>query len=228
VGWRHQHGELEGEAVSAVAVEGGLVGGTVATLFEHTRRALLATAHAHTDATGSPLWIGVPLTRDELVHPDTRKLVESTVAHPGIGGLRLRIDVTEDTVIDPTALDTLGAVRALGVMVTVDRFGTGPSSLLSLDDYPADAIRVDRSFVEGLGRRRDDTIVVTAVTSLAPLLGLEVGADGITEEFQSTYLEGLGVLTGRGRLFGERLGVDELGAAAGQVRWLDTSLEATR
>jgi EAL domain-containing protein (putative c-di-GMP-specific phosphodiesterase class I) len=165
------------------------------------------------------LWISVPLTRDELVHPVVRDLVARTVADPRIGSSRLRVDVTEAPVVDPVALEALRNIRALGVHVTVEQFGTGPSSLLTMDDYPADAIRLDPSFVEGLGRRRDDTVVVTTVASLANDLGLEISADGISEEFASTYLEGLGVSTGRGRAIGGPFDVTALRERAGQVCW---------
>jgi diguanylate cyclase (GGDEF)-like protein len=219
--WPHEGGELDAATISAVSVEGGLVAATVTALLEHARRALITTCDASTDAFGTPLWIGVPLSRDELVHPVVRDLIVRTVADPRIGPSRLRVDVTEATVVDPVALEALSAIRALGVHVTVEQFGTGPSSLLTMDDYPADAIRLDPSFVEGLGRRRGDTVVVTTVTSLAADLGLEVSADGIGEEFPSTYLEGLGVATGRGRAFGAALDVATVRELAGQVCWAD-------
>jgi diguanylate cyclase (GGDEF)-like protein len=222
--WPHGGGELDAATISAVAVDGGLVAATVMALLENARRALVATWHSTTDPMGTPLWISVPLTRDELVHPVARDVVARTIADPRIGPARLRIDVTEATVVDPVALEALSAIRDLGVHVTVEQFGTGPSSLLTMDDYPADAIRLDPSFVEGLGRRRDDTVVVTTVTSLATDLGLEVSADGIGEEFPSTYLEGLGVSTGRGRAFGESFDVATVRELAGQVCWADELL----
>jgi EAL domain-containing protein (putative c-di-GMP-specific phosphodiesterase class I) len=67
-------------------------------------------------------------------------------------------------------------------------------------------------------------VVVTTVTSLATDLGLEVSADGIGEEFPSTYLEGLGVSTGRGRAFGESFDVATVRELAGQVCWADELL----
>ena len=122
---------------------------------------------------------------------------------------RLRIDVTEETVVDDAALEVIAGLRQLGVHVTVEAFGTGPSSLLRLSHYPASSIRIDSSFVHGLGRRRNDTIIVTAVAGLAADLGLELSADGIEEEFQATYLHELGVTSARGRLFGEAMDLEQ-------------------
>jgi len=111
--------------------------------------------------------------------------------------------------VDDTALEVIAGLRQLGVHVTVEAFGTGPSSLLRLSHYPANSIRIDSSFVHGLGRRRNDTIIVTAVAGLAADLGLELSADGIEEDFQATYLHELGVASARGRLFGEAMDPEE-------------------
>ncbi|MFN7151966.1 MAG: EAL domain-containing protein, partial [Microthrixaceae bacterium] len=121
---------------------------------------------------------------------------------------RLHIDVTEETVVDDAALEAVSGLRLLGVSVTVDRFGHGPSSLLRMDHYPAAGIRIDASFVHGLARRRDDTVVVRTIAQLGSDLGLELSADGIEEELQASLLADLGFRTGRGRLFGESLGWD--------------------
>ena len=67
--------------------------------------------------------------------------------------------------------------------LTVDRFGHGPSSLLRMDHYPAAGIRIDASFVHGLARRRDDTVVVRTIAQLGADLGLELSADGNTFAF---------------------------------------------
>jgi diguanylate cyclase (GGDEF)-like protein len=206
------HGLLGPDIIGPVAVEGGLVATTTARLFAGIRDALLDTREVRTDATGTPVWIGTRLTREELLHPAVMELVTGCLDHPGIEPSRLHIDVTEDTVADDSAVAVMTELRELGVHLTVEGFGTGPSSLMRLGDYPAAEIRLDRSFVEGLGRRRDDTVIITAVAGLAADLGLALSADGIDEEFLATYLEGLGCATGRGRLFGEE--VADLGSDA--------------
>ena len=201
--WRsEQYGLLGPEVIGPVAVEGGLVAATAANLFAGVRRAMISTADSTTGATGTPLWVGVRLSHEELLHPAVTELLTSWVDLSGVDASRLHIDVTEDTVVDDAALELMAGLRQLGVHLTVEQFGTGPSSLMRLSRYPAAAIRVDASFIEGLGRRRDDTVIVTAVAGLSAELGLELSADGIDEEFQATYLEGLGFTTGRGRLFG--------------------------
>ncbi len=206
--WRSpQHGVLGPDLVVPLAAETGLLPTTATVLFDEIRRILCATEPGVGEPR-EPLWVGVRLSRDELVHPALTELIIGCTGGSDASGRRasrLRIDITELTVVDEAALEVLAGLRQLGVPITVDGFGTGPSSLLRLSHYPASAIRVDQSFVHGLGRRRDDTVIITAVAELATDLGLAMSADGIEEDFQATYLEGLGFIDGRGRLFGETI-----------------------
>jgi diguanylate cyclase (GGDEF)-like protein len=217
------HGVMRRDDVAVIAAEGGLLGATIGVLFGEIRRTLHLTSPSG-DGHAVPLWVGTRLTLAELLHPATTELIIATVADPGIDPARLHVDITEDTVVDDAALEVIAGVRQLGVHVTVDRFGTGPSSLLRLSHYPATTIRVDGSFVEGVGRRRDDTAILTAVSGLASDLHLELSADGIDEEFQSTYLEGLGFSTGSGRLFGEAALRSEMFDDHGRLRSSTRSL----
>jgi predicted signal transduction protein with EAL and GGDEF domain len=93
----------------------------------------------------------------------------------------LCIEVTESSVMRDvdSAITTLEAVRALGVRISVDDFGTGYSSLAYLKRLPADELKVDKSFVDGLGTDPDDTAIVAAVVASAHALGLTVVAEGV-------------------------------------------------
>jgi EAL domain-containing protein (putative c-di-GMP-specific phosphodiesterase class I) len=74
------------------------------------------------------------------------------------------------------AADILGDLHSLGVRVSIDDFGTGYSSLAYLKDFPVDEIKVDRSFVAGMGTHRKDRVIVQAIVDLGHNLGLEVVA----------------------------------------------------
>ncbi len=82
-----------------------------------------------------------------------------------------------DDVEEPIA--TLVALKSLGVAISIDDFGTGYSSLAYLKRFPLDEMKVDRSFVDGLGRDPEDTAIVAAVTAMAHVLGLSVVAEGV-------------------------------------------------
>jgi diguanylate cyclase (GGDEF)-like protein len=201
-----EYGLMRPDQVEEVALDGGLVESVVTTLFDDMARILILPA----DHPAGRLWVGTRLRRDELIHPSVAEALLTIVRRAGTDAGRLHIDVTEETVVDDAALEAVSGLRHLGVSVTVDRFGHGPSSLLRMDHYPAAGIRIDASFVHGLARRRDDTVVVRTIAQLGADLGLELSADGIDEELQASLLADLGFRTGRGRLFGESLGWDEL------------------
>ncbi len=145
-------------------------------------------------------WISTTLSRQEIVHPGLVGLVSSTI---GDGHDRLRVEVSEDTIVDDTARKNVVALAELGIQLTVGQFGTGPSSMLSLGRYPASTIKIDPSFTAGIGRRHEDTVIVASVAGLGEDLGLELAADGIDEEFQSRMLLELGFSLGEGRLIGD-------------------------
>jgi len=94
---------------------------------------------------------------------------------------------------DPeVSLEVLRALRALGVELAVDDFGTGYSSLAYLKRFPVNVLKIDRSFIDGLGEDPDDTAIVSAIISLAEALKLQVTAEGVETERQLEELRRLG------------------------------------
>ena len=110
------------------------------------------------------------------------------------------LEITESTLMRDaeTAVVTLGKLRALGVHLSVDDFGTGYSSMTYLKRFPVEALKVDRSFVDGLGEESGDTAICTAVVSLAHALGLRAVAEGVETASQVAALRTARLRAGAG------------------------------
>ena len=128
-----------------------------------------------------PLVVAVNVSPTQLRGPEFLATVERALAASGLRAGRLELEITETAILEnrDLALGLLGRLRALGAMVALDDFGTGYSSLSFVHSFPLTRIKVDRSFVQGLGRNPHSIAIVRAVTSLADSLGIAVTAEGV-------------------------------------------------
>jgi EAL domain-containing protein (putative c-di-GMP-specific phosphodiesterase class I) len=119
----------------------------------------------------------------------------------------LSIEITEDELVDATAIarGVLSDLQRDGVGVAVDDFGTGYAPLSHMRDLPATTVKIDRSFVAGLGHDPADTAIVRAVIDLAHALGKEVVAEGVETQQQWELLRQYGCDRAQGFLFSRPL-----------------------
>jgi diguanylate cyclase (GGDEF)-like protein/PAS domain S-box-containing protein len=136
------------------------------------------------------LVMSVNLSARQLSRPDLAETVEGILKETGLEGSCLTLDVTETIYVRALAGNTatLDRLRDLGARISIDDFGVGYSSLAYLKRLPADALKIDRSFVMGLGEDVEDTAIVHMIIELAHTLGLEVIAEGVESEGQATLL----------------------------------------
>lgn len=108
----------------------------------------------------------------------------------GIAPARLQIEVTETAIFDDVdrAADTLYRLRQMGFRIALDDFGTGYSSLYNIRTFALDALKIDRSFVEGMARERTSAAIVRSIVHLAQALGLSVIAEGVETQAQVDLL----------------------------------------
>jgi diguanylate cyclase (GGDEF)-like protein/PAS domain S-box-containing protein len=120
--------------------------------------------------------------------------VRAAIADSGIDPAGVCLEVTETIVMDDiaTAIAVLGELKELGLAVSVDDFGTGYSSLAYLRRLPLDEVKIDKTFVDGLGIDPEDTAIVAAVISLAHALDRDVVAEGVETLEQLEKLRSLG------------------------------------
>jgi diguanylate cyclase (GGDEF)-like protein/PAS domain S-box-containing protein len=138
------------------------------------------------------------------VSEDLIGVVEDALARTGGDPSRLWLEITESTLMTDTRLATsvLSDIRRTGVRITVDDFGTGYSSMTYLQRFPVAGIKVDRSFVDGLGRHAHAQAICQAVVSLGHALDLHVVAEGVETLVQRDALGEMGCRLAQGYLFG--------------------------
>jgi diguanylate cyclase (GGDEF)-like protein/PAS domain S-box-containing protein len=141
---------------------------------------------------------------------DVARILEMT----GLDPARLSLEITETAIINDatTARATLDRLKALGVRLVLDDFGTGYSSLSHAKHFPIDTLKIDRSFVDGLGSDVEDSAIVAAVISMGRALGLMVVAEGVETQAQADQLWSLGCPLAQGYHFARPLAADAMTA----------------
>jgi diguanylate cyclase (GGDEF)-like protein len=149
-----------------------------------------------------PAVLGVNLSPYQLRDASLVSFVSAVLARNGVAPTALCLELTESGFegLDEE-LAVLDALRNLGCYIAIDDFGTGYSSLARLRDLPVEILKIDRSFIRGLGTDADDTAIVSAVMSLALTLGLHVVAEGVERPEQAGALTRLGCPVAQGYLF---------------------------
>jgi diguanylate cyclase (GGDEF)-like protein/PAS domain S-box-containing protein len=152
---------------------------------------------------GAELRISVNLSPRQLVDPGLVDSVQAVLRVTGLAPDRLSLEITESAFADDPAraLDVLQRLKELGVRLELDDFGTGYSSLTYVRMFPIDALKIDRSFVQGLCQSPEDAAIVAAVISMGRALGVNVVAEGVESEDQASVLSTLGCKLAQGFLF---------------------------
>ncbi len=191
VRWQHpDRGLVAPDAFINLAEETGLIVPIGAWVLEESCRQLVEWRDA---GLVSPTFsIAVNLSARQLAQPDLVDAVAAALERTGAPPEHVCLEITESVLMAETTIEALDALRALGVSLSIDDFGTGYSSLGYLRRFPVDTVKVDRSFVEGLGTEAEDTAIVAAVVGLGHALGLSVVAEGVETEQQLAELRAMG------------------------------------
>ena len=154
-----------------------------------------------------PLVVSVNISARQLGRPDIARSVERVLRESGLEARYLRLDITETVYIKALEGNTqaLDELKRMGVSISIDDFGTGYSSLAYLKRLPANALKVEKSFVNGIGEDLEDTAIVRMIIDLAHTLGMEVIAEGVESEQQAELLQEMGCDLAQGFHFSEPL-----------------------
>jgi diguanylate cyclase (GGDEF)-like protein len=170
-----------------------------------------------------PLGVSVNVSGKQFQEADLVQGLAGILQEVGLEPSRLQLEITESVVMADTeyAADMLRGLKGLGVKIAVDDFGTGYSSLSFLRRFPLDELKIDKEFVDGLGRSDQDEAIVRLVIDLSHALGLEAVAEGVETAEQLARLREMGCDQAQGYYFWEpRTGEDAAALLAGSSRWL--------
>jgi len=161
-----------------------------------------------------PLTLSVNLAAQQFREPRLAEMIVDILNETGLPATALQLEITESTVMDDVdmAVATLRDLRSHGLRLALDDFGTGYSSLSYLKRFPFDMLKIDKSFVDGLGRDIEDTAIVAAVIALAHILGMQVTAEGVETIEQANQLRQLSCELGQGYFFARPLAPEALEA----------------
>ena len=165
-----------------------------------------------------PLQIAVNLSPVQFTHGDLVGLVHSILLETGLAPGRLELEITEGVLIEDfdRGLALLRRLKALGVRVSMDDFGSGYSSLSYLQAFPFDMIKIDRAFVLNLGRNPQSAAIVRAVIGLGHAMDMSIVAEGVETADQLGFLAGQGCDAVQGYLIGKPLPINQYAALVGR------------
>jgi EAL domain-containing protein (putative c-di-GMP-specific phosphodiesterase class I) len=163
---------------------------------------------------GMDLHVSVNLSPRQLYDHDFAHTLSEVLRTTGHPPERLTLEVTESVLVDDAVVvnRVLDALKDLGVSLAIDDFGTGYSSLVSLRRLPVDTLKIDRSFVAGLGRDDEDEAIIDAVVNLGKSLGLRIVAEGVETVEQRDLLRARGCDEAQGFLYQRPVPADQLDA----------------
>jgi diguanylate cyclase (GGDEF)-like protein/PAS domain S-box-containing protein len=210
--WRHPTlGLLSPGAFVELAEETGLILGIGRWVLEEAATQARRWRDRHS---GAPLVVSVNLSARQFQQPQLVDEVHEILERTGIDPSSVCLEITESVIMEDAKRTTAAmlGLKGLGVLLAIDDFGTGYSSLSYLKRFPVDSVKIDRSFVDGLGIDVIDTEVIAAVVRLTGVVGMQVVAEGVTSDEQVAHLRELGCGFAQGFLFFRPLPADEMDA----------------
>ncbi len=179
------------------------------------RQACLA-ARRWNDGRGNrpSLTVGVNLSPRQFTQPDLVERVSAILTETGVQPEQLRLEITETMTMDDAeyAADVLNRLRALGIQLSMDDFGTGFSCLSYLHRFPLQVLKIDRSFISRMETNMESLQIVKTIVVLARSLGMEVVAEGAENAEEIARLRSLGCTFCQGNYFSPPLTAEEIDA----------------
>ena len=164
----------------------------------------LRTACMEVAGWAKPARIAVNIASAQLTQVDLPKMVHEILYSSGLPANRLELEITEASLIEDRerTLHVIRQLKTLGVTIAMDDYGTGYSSLSTLQTYPFDKVKIDRSFINGVTANETSAAIVKATILLASSLRMSVLAEGVERQDQADFLRAEGCTEIQGFLYG--------------------------
>lgn len=235
VRWEHPNlGMIPPGKFIAIAEETGLIISIGYWVLEEACRQMQAWKTARPDY--GPFTINVNLSGKQLLRGDVVERVQNILARTMLAPGDLKLEITESVMMADVkdAVSKLTQLKALGIKLAMDDFGTGYSSIASLNLFPLDTVKIDRSFVARLAEQEEAQSVIAAIVILSKALNLNITGEGIETREQLAHLQGLGCQIGQGYYFDRPLTAEALEqrmatgsnlSFEGQASWANRCME---
>ena len=170
------------------------------------------------DAGLTSMVMSVNLSLRQFCQQEFADIVSEVLKETGLQPQYLELEITESMIADiPDTFDMLTRLKGLGVLISIDDFGKGYSSLNYLKEFPVDSLKIDKSFVLDLSHNTKDQAIVKTIISLAHNLGMSVVAEGIESENHFHFLKQHKCNEGQGFLFSRPVPPEELMSKFGLI-----------
>jgi predicted signal transduction protein with EAL and GGDEF domain len=203
--WAHPERGLLRPADFLPALEDtGLIVGVGRWVFQEACRQARHWADSAPDG-ARPLRVNINVSPRQLSQSDFAEMISEAVEANGVNPAQIYLEVTEIALVSDVrvAWAALGAARQIGVGLVLDDFGTGYSSISHLRNFDLELVKLDRSYVVGLGENSEDDAIVRHIVALARSLGIATLAEGVSERGQVERLLELGCELGQGQYFAD-------------------------
>jgi diguanylate cyclase (GGDEF)-like protein len=210
--WKHsERGLIDASEFIAVAEETGLVLPLGRSVLEEVCRQGRVWQDRYPSST--PAVVSVNLSATEFQRPEIVSYLARLLKETGLPPNCLCLEITERVAMEdaPSAGSTFEELKGLGVRLAIDDFGTGHSSLSYLKRFPVDYLKIEHSFVDGLGKESEGTVIVSGIISLAHSLGRKVIAEGVERKEQLALLREMRCDQVQGHYFSKELSSEMTG-----------------
>ena len=186
----------------------------------------LATVKRWRDKSDSKdVYIAINLSSRQFRAKDIVQTIAEKLQRYDLPGSCLELEITERLLMKdvPLVVNILNQFKTMGIRLSIDDFGTGYSSLSYLKRFPFDVLKIDRSFISGIGENKDDPALCDAIIAMSHSLGLSIIGEGVENKEQFNYLNQRGVEILQGYYISEPMLADDFLAFISLSGWLDTT-----